>query len=199
MTTTAKKLGRRPGQTGTKQKILSSAEDLFARYGYDQTTVRSIAEIAGVDPALVIHYFGTKEELFVAAMTPTQDVPHKISSVLGGDPESMGLGLATLFVTMLDGKATNHIIVNALKAAIRIPGAASLIKVVLVRPILKTFKESALDNAELRATLAQSQLLGIAMSRYILRIEPISSLSSDELITYLAPTLQRYLTGDLKA
>ena len=198
MSKAIKKVGRPSGQSTAKAKILSAAEKLFAKDGYDQTTIRAVAKQAGVDPALIMHYFGSKQELFIAATAPAQGVPHKIAKELGdGDPETLGLRLATMFVGMLESKPSNHIVVTALKAAIRIPGAAALLKTMLVRPILKTFKDSALDHAELRATLAQSQLIGLVMVRYILKIEPLASLPADELISYLAPTLQRYLTGDL--
>ncbi len=193
-----KKAGRRPGQNKTKTSIVAAAEALFAKEGFDHTTIRAIATQAEVDPALVMHYFGSKQALFIAATAPSQQMPHKIAQELSrGNPETMGLRLATLFVGMLEAKPTSHIVVNALKAAIRIPGAAALLKTVLVRPILKAFRESALDHAELRATLAQSQLVGIVMTRYILKIEPLASLPPEELIAYIAPTLQRYLTDDL--
>ncbi len=198
MDETATRPGRRPGQNKTKAKIIVAAEALFAKEGFDHTTIRAIARQAGVDPALVLHYFDSKQELFIAVMTPPQRMPHKIAKELAnGNPETLGLRMATLFVSMLDAKSTNHIVVNVLKAAIRIPGAAVLLKRIMVRPILKAFKESALDHAELRATLAQSQLVGMVMTRYILKVEPLASLPPKELIAYIAPTLQRYLTGDL--
>lgn len=195
-----KKVGRRPGRSTTKTKILAVSETMFAENGYDQTTIRAIAERAKVDPALVIHYFNSKQELFISAMAPPQQVPLKIARELSrGNPDTLGLRLATLFVSMLESKTTSHIVINTLKAAIHIPGATALLKKLLVRPILQAFKDAALDQAELRATLAQSQLVGIVMSRYILKVEPLASLPPDELIAYLAPTLQRYLTGNLTA
>jgi AcrR family transcriptional regulator len=194
-----KKMGRRAGQNTTKAKIIIAAEVLFTREGFDRTTIRAIASNAAVDPALVMHYFGSKQELFIAAMAPSQQMPHKIAQELArGEPETMGLRLATLFVRMLEAKTTGPIVVNVLKMAVRLPGAAVLLKTILIRPILKAFKESALDHAELRATLTQSQLVGIVMTRYILKVEPLASLPPEELIAYIAPTLQRYLTGDLK-
>jgi AcrR family transcriptional regulator len=198
MNTASKKAGRPSGQSTAKTNILTTASELFTKDGYDQVTIRAVAQQAKIDPSLVMHYFGSKQELFIAAMAPTQGVPHKIAKELeNGDAETLGLRLATLFIGMAESKSSGHIIVTALKAAIRIPGAAVLLKTILVRPILKVFRKSALDNAELRATLAQSQLIGLVMTRYILKIEPLASLPADELISYLAPTLQRYLTGDL--
>jgi AcrR family transcriptional regulator len=194
----SKKVGRRPGQSTTKADITIAARALFARIGYDPTTIRDIADRAGVDPALVMHYFATKQELFIAAMIPPQDMPHQISEQLAGDTATLGLRLATLFVGKLESKMTNQIIVGTLRAAVRVPGAAALLRVVLVRPILNVFKDSQkLDNAELRAGLVQSQMIGLVMTRYILKVQPLASASAEELVAYLAPTLQRYLTGDL--
>lgn len=192
-----KRLGRRPGSSDTKDKILGAAQALFARDGFEHTTIRAIAEEIDVDPALIAHYFGNKQELFIAAMAPSQKIPHKIATELAGDPETLGFRLATLFVSLLESKATNHVVVAALRAAVRMPGALSLMKAVIVHPILKVFKDSGLDEPELRATLVQSQLVGVIMARYILKVEPMASIPSDDLITYLTPTLQRYLTGDL--
>ena len=195
---TAKKAGRRPGKTATKDQIISAAQTFFAKNSYDQTTIRDIAKHAQVDPALVMHYFRTKQELFIAAMTPPQNIPQKIAKALQGDTETLGLRLATLFVGFLENKTTNHIVVGVLRAVIHVPGAASLLKAILVSPILTTFKNSGkLDNPELRATLVQTQLVGLVITRYILKIEPLASLPTDKLIAYLAPTLQRYLTEDL--
>jgi AcrR family transcriptional regulator len=198
MDKTNRKVGRRPGKNATKAKIVMTAGALFAKEGYDQVTIRGVAKHADVDPALVMHYFGSKQELFIAAMTPAQQIPHKIAQELSrGDPETLGFRLATFFICTLESKATGHIVINALKGAIRIPGATILLKTILIRPILKVFRESTLDNPELRATLAQSQLVGLVMTRYILKVEPLASLPADELIAYLAPTLQRYLADDL--
>jgi len=177
---------------------MAAALHLFAQEGYDHTTIRAIARHADVDPALIMHFFGTKQELFIAVMAPPQNLPQKIARELaGGDKESLGLRLATLFVSILEAKSTNHIVLGAIKSAVRVPGAASLLRNLLVRPILKTFRESDLDNAELRAALVQSQLLGIVISRHILKVKPLAGLTPTELISYIAPTLQRYLTGDL--
>jgi AcrR family transcriptional regulator len=199
MTNGNKKAGRPPGKSGTKDQIIAVAQTLFAKTSYDTTTIREIARLANVDPALVMHYFRTKQELFIAAMAPSQNIPQKIVKELKGDTETLGLRLATLFIGMLESRTTNHIIVNGLRAVIQIPGAIALLKLMLVQPILKSFKNAEkLDNAELRATLVQSQLIGLVITRYILKIEPLASLPKQDLITYLAPTLQRYLTGDLE-
>ncbi len=194
-----KKAGRRPGKTATKEQIISAAQTFFAKTSYDQTTIRDIAKQAHVDPALIMHYFRTKQELFISAMTPPQQVPQKIAKALEGDAETLGLRLATLFVGLLEAKATNQIVIGVLRAVIHVPEAASLLKTILVSPILTVFKKSGkLDNPELRATLVQTQLVGLVITRYILKIEPIASLPKDELISYIAPTLQRYLTVELK-
>jgi len=199
MATVTKKAGRRPGKTATKEQIISVAQTFFAKTSYDQVTIRDVAKIAKVDPALVMHYFGTKQELFIAAMTPPQRVPQKIAKALEGDAERIGLRLATLFVGFLESPTTNHIVVGVLRAVIHVPAAAALLKTILVSPILTAFKNSGkLDQPELRATLVQSQLVGLIVTRYILKIEPLATLPPDELITYLAPTLQRYLTEDLR-
>lgn len=198
MNTINKKTGRRPGKSITKDKIITIAQELFTKTNYEQTSIRNIAKLAEVDPSLVLHFFNSKQELFIEAMTPSQNMPQKIAKALEGDTETCGIRVTTLFVDMLEAQATNRVILSIVRAVIQVPAAASLLKVLLIRPILNTFKNSEkLDNAELRATLVESQLMGIIMSRYILKIEPLASLPSDQLISYLAPTIQRYLMDNL--
>jgi len=198
MDRSSKRPGRRPGQSTTRDRIIAEARELFANVDYDHTTIRAVAEQAEVDPALVMHFFKSKQELFIAAMAPYPEMPRKISRELAGDSRTLGLRLATLFVSMLESKTTNQVIIGSLRAAVRLPGAALLLRKILVKPILKAFKESnKLDNPELRAALVQSQLVGVAVTRYILKLEPVASVPADELVRHLAPTLQRYLTGDL--
>jgi AcrR family transcriptional regulator len=193
-----KKAGRRPGQSTSKASILSAAQTLFAETGYDQTTIRAVAKQAEVDPALVMHYFATKQELFIATMVPQQDIPIKIAKELAGDIQTLGLRLATIFISMQESKTTNRMVIGALRSIVSIPESTTLLQEVLVKPILKSFKASGkFDQPELRATLVQSQLVGVIMTRYILKVEPLASISTNKLIEYLAPTLQRYLTGNL--
>lgn len=193
--------GRRPAGQSAREDILAAAQSLFAAHGYSGTTLRAIAAEAQVDPALIAHYFGTKQEMFVTVMAPTTSGPAAIAQVLEGDPEMIGVRLAHFFVSMLENKTTGRIIVGLIRATSSEPLAAAMLKNVLARPILHVFKTAAVldEQAEIRASLVQSQLLGLVTSRYILKMPPLVTATPEELVQYLGPTIQRYLMGDINA
>jgi len=196
-----KTAGRRPAGQSAKEDILAAAQSLFAAHGYSGTTLRAIAAEVQVDPALIAHYFGTKQELFVTAMAPTTSGPAAIAHILKGDPATIGIRAARFFVGMLENEATGHIVVGLIRAASSEPLAAAMLKNVLARPILRVFKTAAVldEHAEIRASLVQSQLLGLVTSRYILKMPPLVKATPEELVQYLGPTLQRYFVDDITA
>jgi AcrR family transcriptional regulator len=191
--------GRRPGTSGTRDAILEAARECFAERGYSDTSVRAVAARAGVDAALVHHYFGTKEGLFSAAIEPPFD-PAAVAPVLL-EPGLDGLGerLVRFFLQVWDEPASRARIQGMLRSALNQESAAALLREFVTRQLLGRVA-AAVDapDAELRATFAGTQLVGLGMLRYIVRVEPLASADPETVVAVVAPTIQRYLTGELE-
>ena len=192
--------GRRPGPNATRSQIEETARRHFAERGYDRTSMRQIAIETGVDPALVTHYFGTKLELF---FSPVVDLPMEsavlIDYVVTGDPDGAGLRLATAVLAVLDDEVRRRPIVAMLRAATAEPEAARLVREeFLTRNLfLPMAQRLESDNAGYRAALVGSQMIGLALARYIVGIEPRASHPSERVTADVGATFQRYLLGDL--
>jgi AcrR family transcriptional regulator len=190
--------GRRPGKSGTREAILAAARGAFAQVGYDRATIRDIAAAAGVDPALVHHYFDDKEGLFIAAMALPLDPERIVAAVTDGDPDGMGERIASLLLLLWDNTETRNPLLALVRSAVSNDNAARMLREFVTAAILtRVTKELGVPDAELRASLVASQIIGLAIGRYIVGIEPLASAPRETLIAALAPTIQRYLTGDL--
>jgi AcrR family transcriptional regulator len=187
--------GRRPGETRTRDAILAAARERFARDGYDRTTIRGVAADAGVDPALVMHFFPAKEQLFTAVIDVPEDVERAIDQALHGDPDQLGERLVRMFVDVWEDPVSGPQMIGLLRSAASYDAAAARLRDVFDARILRRFAEVSHDR--LRSDLVSSQLVGVAMLRYVLRIEPLASASRETLIAAVAPTLQRYFTGEI--
>jgi AcrR family transcriptional regulator len=192
--------GRRPGASGTKEAILDAARRAFAEHGYQRATVRGVAELAGVDPALVHHYFGTKQALFVAAVRLPVNPVERLSAVLADDPERVGERMIEVFLSVWDHSANNSPMLALVRSAVGDEQAAAMLREFITEEVLgRIAEELGSPDARLRATLAGSQLIGLMMARYIIRVEPLASAPAAQLAAAVGPTLQRYLTGDIAA
>jgi AcrR family transcriptional regulator len=190
--------GRRPGESGTQQAILDAARTAFTETGYDGATVRGIAREAGVDPALVHHYFGTKEHLFVSAMQFPIDPAVIIPALLAPGFDGLGERIVRMFLTVWDSPESSHPFIGLLRSAMTHEKSAAMMREFVTSAIFGRVTVALdVERPQLRANLVASQLIGIAFARYILRVEPLASTPTDELVPIVAPTLQRYLTGDL--
>jgi AcrR family transcriptional regulator len=189
--------GRRPGRTVTRQAILTAARSAFAARGYDAVSLRQIAAEADVDPALVHHYFGGKDQLFIAALDVPVNPAELVPKVLAGDPDQMGARVVRAFLHVWDSPAGGPA-AALVRSAVSHPWSARMLREFLtsqvLRRVLHTLK---LPDAELRGSLVASQIMGLAMTRYIIRVEPIASLPAERVVALVGPTVQRYLTGDL--
>lgn len=186
--------GRRPGAGGTRDKILRAARTQFARHGYEGSTIRGIAAAARVDPKLVLHYFDSKDGVFSAAMEFPFDPAEAIPTLLEPGLDGLGERLARFFIEVWDSPAgaRAHAIVRSMVTS---DSAASLMRNFVTREILaRVALALRLDRPDVRAGLAASQLVGIAMLRYVVKVEPLASASSDEVAAWIGPTLQRYFT-----
>lgn len=190
--------GRRPGGADTRGAILAASRSLFAAQGFDRTTIRAIAEAAGVDPALVLHYFGSKDDLFLSAVELPFEPEAVLPAVLGGERETLGERLARFVVGVLEDEEARSRVLAIVRAAASDPSAARLLRNLIERRVRDPLA-AALDDpdGQLRASLVGSQIVGLALARYVVGVEPLASLPPERLATALAPTFQRYLTGPL--
>jgi AcrR family transcriptional regulator len=186
--------GRRPGTGGTKERILAAARSDFGRVGYEGATIRGIAAKAKVDPALVLHYFDSKDGVFRAAIEFPLDPAQFIPKLLEPGLEGLGARLTRFFVEAWDSPAGSPLIA-LIRSVVANEDAAALLRDFVSRQVLgRVARALDLDRPQLRASLAASQLVGLAMLRYIIRLEPIASAGTDELVEWVGPTVQRYFT-----
>lgn len=190
--------GRRPGESGTREAILAAAKEAFGTKGYDATSLRGVARAAGVDPALVTHFYGGKDGLFAAALALPVDPAALVPALLAGGPDGLGERLVRTFLEVWDGTPGQGPMLAMLRSAVSHEDSARLLRGLLSRTLLRPLAEGAgAGQPDLRAALVASQVVGLAVTRYVLRLEPVAGASADELAPLLGPTLQRYLTGAL--
>lgn len=186
--------GRRPGAGGTRDKILRAARTQFGRHGFEATTIRGIAAAARVDPKLVLHYFESKDGVFAAAMEFPFDPAAAIPTLLAPGLDGLGERLARFFIDVWDspGGARAQAIVRSVVTS---ESAASLMRDFVSREVLARVAQALkLDRPQVRASLAASQLIGIAMLRYVVKVEPLASAPPDRIAAWIGPALQRYFT-----
>jgi AcrR family transcriptional regulator len=181
-----------------RDRILAAAREEFSERGYDKTSMRGIAKAAGVDSALVHHYFGTKDGLFNAAMELPFDPATIVPALLEPGLDGLGERLVRFYLHAWDAPASRARLQGILRSAMAQDAAAALLREFVTRQVLGRVA-SAVDapDAELRATFAGSQLVGLGVLRYVLRVEPLASAAPDTVVAVVAPTIQRYLTGEL--
>lgn len=194
----ARRSGRRPGPSGTQEAILAAARRQFAEQGYDRTSMRGIAAQAGVDQALIAHFFGSKQRLFVEVVRLPFDPAQALPALLQGDRETFGDRLARFLVGVLENPQARSRLIGLVRAAASEPEAARMVRDLLMRDVWAPVTEMLdLEEAELRVTLVGSQMLGLIMARHVIKAEPLASLPPAQLAAAIAPTLQRYLFGPL--
>lgn len=190
--------GRRPGDSGTREAILAAARESFGSAGYGGTTIRGVARTAGVDPALVHHFFGNKAGLFGAAMELPFDPAVFVSGLLADGIEGLGERLVRAFLTIWDGTPGQGPMLALLRSAVADEHAAESLRAFLTRVLLTPLAQAAGDDRpELRANLVASQMVGLAVARYVVRLEPLASVGRDQLAMSLGTTVDRYLTEPL--
>ncbi|BDX32405.1 TetR family transcriptional regulator [Mycobacterium antarcticum] len=193
-----KRPGRPPGTSDTRERILTNARELFARNGIGNTSIRAIATASEVDPALVHHYFGTKEQLFAAAVHIPID-PMQIIGPLREVPlEDLGITLPSLLLPLWDSEMGTAFIatIRSLLAGDDVSLIRSFLQDVITVEVGARVDDPPGSGA-VRAQFVASQLVGVVMARYILELEPFKSLPVEQIAETIAPNLQRYLTGEL--
>ena len=188
--------GRRAGDSGTRDSILDAALALFAEHGYDGASVRAIAASAGVDPALVRHYFGDKAGLFTATVADRTAIPERVFGSLAGDPDDIGRRVTDAYLRMWEEPDTRLILMALVRSASTSARAASMLAQLLgARVRAQTAAHGASEEQARRLVIAGSHLLGLAFVRHIVKAEPLIAIDHDSLVDAVAPTIQRYLTG----
>ncbi|MCC6224203.1 MAG: TetR family transcriptional regulator [Thermoleophilia bacterium] len=190
--------GRRPGPSTTRAEILAAARANFAELGYDGTSVRGIAARAGVDPALVHRFYGRKDDILVAAVSVAMSPSDRIPELMEGKPSGLGERVVRYFLSVWEEPQRREVLIAMLRSAATNERAAELLREFVRREVVDRVTASLRhEHAELRATLVGSQLVGLAMARYVVRVEPLASATPETVVAAVAPTLQRYLTGRL--
>jgi AcrR family transcriptional regulator len=190
--------GPRGGGTDVRAEILWAARELFAEQGFRGTTIRAVAARAGVDVALVPYYFGNKDALFEAALDTAGDVSARLDELFVGDPASLGQRLVLGIDAMLSDEGSGSAMLALMRSAVAEGPGRQAALIFANAVILATYRRHIeTPDAALRASLAASQIIGFALARYVLNIEPLASMSSTDAAANVGPTLQRYLLDPL--
>lgn len=201
-----KRPGRRPGKQDTSAAILSAARAVFAERGFDRASIRAIASAADVDPALVHHYFGTKHDLFIAVIRPPTDPTALIPRILGErlttGPGGVGERFAGTFLSVLEQPESGAAMRGLIRSAITDETSARLIKEFFHTQVVRQIQQDVahvIPRAQVprRASFVASQIFGLVVTRYLLELEPLARATTADVVAAVAPTLERYLFGDL--
>ncbi|KOG35457.1 TetR/AcrR family transcriptional regulator [Streptomyces resistomycificus] len=198
---TARRRGRRPRteSEGTRERILAVAREEFSKRGYEKTSVRGIAKAAGVDSALVHHYFGTKEQVFEAAVEVAfAPALQARDMLLDGPVDTVGERLTRVVFGLWENPVTRTPLLAIVRSAVNNDTAATVFRrMVSTQLLARVAGEIDAPDAELRAELAAAQVVGTAMLRYVIKVEPLASVDVEQIIARVAPVVQGHLTGNL--
>ncbi len=196
-TPSTRRSGRRPGAPDTREAILAAAREAFASTGYEAASLRGVARAAGVDPALVIHYFGSKQGLFVAAMELPVNPAVELARILGEGIDGAGERLVRFFTETWDADRRGNRLVALIRSAASDEAAARTLRGFVETEVFgPALRAQGIDDPR-RPGLVASQLLGLAFARYVVGVESIARLTPAQLAAAVGPSVQRYMTGDL--
>ncbi|MFF4566090.1 TetR family transcriptional regulator [Streptomyces sp. NPDC001435] len=181
----------------TRDRILAAAREEFSERGYEKTSVRGIAKAAGVDSALVHHYFGTKEQMFEAAIevafAPALNAPNAVAD---GPLDEVGERLTRFVFGVWENPTTRAPLLAIVRSAVNNETAAAVFRHLVASQLLRRIaSQLKLPDAELRAELAAAQLVGCAMLRYVIKVEPLASADLEQIVARVAPVVQGHLTA----
>ena len=188
--------GRRPGGPDTRGEILRAARDSFADKGFTATSIRAVAREAGVDAALVHHYFDSKDELFIEAMAIPVDPRQIAAHILDGPREELGRRIATVFLGVWESADGQQRMKAIFRSVVSSDEVARVMREGITQLIIQPVSRAIdVPDAHLRVSLVATQLIGLAMARYLVELEPVAGTDVQTLIDRLAPVLQLHLTG----
>ena len=198
MSGAARGRGRRPGGPDTRGQILTAARRSFADKGFGRTTIRAVAGDAGVDPALVHHYFGSKDDLFLAALDIPVDPRVLVPTVFDDGVDKAGERLLRLFLSVWDDPHARLPLAALVRTGLVQEAPETLLRQGLLRMVLQPLRAALpAEEADRRVQLVISQMTGLVVTRYLLALEPLASMPADEVVAWVAPNIQRYLDGPL--
>lgn len=194
----ARRRGRRPGGADTREALLNAAREVFIEQGFDGATVRVIAAKAGVDAAMVNHWFGGKEGLFAEAVLKLPFNPRDIvERLLAADPAEIGQAVVRNFLDVWDNTG-GGVFTALMRSVTSHEEAALMLKDFFFKHVFThVIGKLAPDDHEFRATLVATQIVGMGMVRYVTKFEPLASADVDTMAAAIAPTFQRYITGKI--
>jgi AcrR family transcriptional regulator len=195
---TTKRRGRRQGEPVSRDAVLAAAKQRFASEGFEKTTLRAIAQDAHVDPSMVLYLFGSKEALFRESLRLILDPEALVAALTGGDDPDIGTRMVRTYLRIWETPDSAASMRAMLQSATSNSDAHDAFRG-FVQDYVLTAVSGVLggdEHAKLRAMLAASQLVGTAMLRYIIEVPPLATLSADEVVALIAPTVTRYLTAD---
>jgi len=189
--------GRRPGAPDTRAEVLTAARASFAEKGFRGTTIRAVAASAGVDPALVHHYFGSKDDLFVAALQIPVDPREVLAPVVAAGPDGAGERLMRALLGVWDDPAVQPGLLALVRSLIS-DDSGGLVRdafiPVVVGPVLAAL---VADRPDVRIPLVASQVVGLIVARYVVALPPMAEMPAEDVVARVGPVVQHYLTGDL--
>ena len=191
--------GRRPGPTETREDILDAARDLFSQQGYEKASMRAIARRAKVDPALIVHYFSSKEGLLTESLTLPLDPARLLDDGLRGvADDEVGEALVRTVLGLWDRPALRQRLLSMLRVGMSHEIAMGVLRQTFARTVLAAVARLADDDtAALRAELVAAQMIGLMMARMVMQLPQIAEADADDLARLVGPSVQLYLTGPL--
>ncbi|MFJ5861454.1 TetR family transcriptional regulator [Pseudarthrobacter sp. NPDC092439] len=193
--------GRRSGTTASRDHILEAARRLFAEHGFEGTSLRQVARAAGVDPAMVHHFFTGKDELFALSVELPADPEQVLSGVVDSDPQGRGELVVRAVLRLWESPAQPGL-VAFIRGTLGSKAKTTLLREMVTRTIISRIIAGLPGTPEelaLRGNLVATQMVGLMMVRYVVRLEPLASAPADEVVRLVAPNVQRYLTGPLES
>lgn len=191
------KRGPRGAEAHTRDDILRAALVCFSARGYSATSMRAIAKEAGVDPSLPRHYFSSKSMLFVEALGPLAHLPGQVSAIASGSEDQIGERILRVFLFLWESPESGPRLRILLTTAASTPEIGEVLKRVMFGTIFAQVEQATgRDDAALRASAIASQMMGLALARYILSLEPLASATTEEIVARFAPSIQLLATGD---
>ena len=188
--------GRRPGGPDTRGEILKAARESFAGRGFTATSIRAVAREAGVDAALVHHYFDSKDELFIESMALPIDPRQVAAAIIDGPRDELGRRIVTIFLGIWESPDGQQRMKAILRSVVTSEEVARLMREGITKMIMDPVAEVIdVPDAKLRVTLVASHLIGMVLCRYLVELEPLASATPADLINLMAPTVQHYLTN----
>lgn len=191
--------GRREGATESREHILATARRLFAEHGFDGTSLRQIAREASVDPAMIHHFFKGKDELFALSVALPADPAQVLEGVDQHDPKHRAEAIVRAVLKLWESPA-QHSLVAFIRGTIGSKAKTLLLREVVTRTVISRIMAGVPGPPEevaLRGSLVATQVVGVMLVRYVVRLEPLASASPEDVVRLVAPNVQRYLTGEL--